>query len=141
MFPRDPAGFPSVWDYQVRGFFKDACKSLKAVPGTLSSKQRAYRKKIDGSIFVTPRMIPLIAPDGGEVEELQRPLRASTPQGERVSLACSEALPEGTTLSFEVTILDPEDEGLVREWLDYGELRGLLQWRNAGFGSFTWEER
>lgn len=28
----------------------------------------------------------------------------------------------------------------VREWLDYGMLRGLGQWRNSGKGRFTWEE-
>lgn len=28
----------------------------------------------------------------------------------------------------------------VREWLDYGALRGFGQWRNSGKGRFTWEE-
>jgi hypothetical protein len=28
----------------------------------------------------------------------------------------------------------------VREWLDYGQYNGLGQWRNASYGSFTWEE-
>lgn len=28
----------------------------------------------------------------------------------------------------------------VREWLDYGILRGIGQWRNSGMGRFTWEE-
>jgi hypothetical protein len=28
----------------------------------------------------------------------------------------------------------------VKEWLDYGELRGLGQWRNSGKGKFKWEE-
>ena len=31
-------------------------------------------------------------------------------------------------------------EKLVREWLDYGKLRGLGQWRNSGKGRFEWKE-
>ncbi len=31
-------------------------------------------------------------------------------------------------------------ESLVREWLTYGRLRGLGQWRNSGKGRFTFEE-
>lgn len=33
-----------------------------------------------------------------------------------------------------------EDAETVREWLDYGALRGLFQWRNSGKGRFEWEE-
>jgi hypothetical protein len=37
-------------------------------------------------------------------------------------------------------MLNDNDEKLVREWLDFGQWNGLGQWRNAGKGSFTWEE-
>lgn len=30
--------------------------------------------------------------------------------------------------------------GVVEEMLAYGQFKGLLQWRNAGYGSFTVEE-
>ena len=42
---------------------------------------------------------------------------------------------------MEITIkmLSDEHEKVVREWLDYGELRGLGQWRNSGKGIFTYE--
>lgn len=33
-----------------------------------------------------------------------------------------------------------KDAETVREWLDYGALRGLFQWRNSGKGRFEWEE-
>ena len=33
-----------------------------------------------------------------------------------------------------------KDAETVREWLDYGRLRGLFQWRNSGKGRFEWEE-
>lgn len=32
------------------------------------------------------------------------------------------------------------DLDLVREWLDYGALKGMGQWRNSGRGRFVWEE-
>ena len=32
------------------------------------------------------------------------------------------------------------DMELVKECLDYGQLRGMGEWRNAGWGRFTWEE-
>jgi hypothetical protein len=69
--------------------------------------------------------------------ECQRPLRASTPQGERVSIAHSETVPAGSTLEFEVLCMTDQMEDLVRELLEYGQLRGLSQWRNSGKGRFT----
>ena len=70
----------------------------------------------------------------------QRPLRASTAQGERIALAHSEAVPVGSFIEFEITLLDEAHEKAVVEWLDYGRLRGLGQWRNSGKGRFKWEE-
>ena len=32
------------------------------------------------------------------------------------------------------------DVEYVREWLDYGRLNGIGQWRNSGKGRFVWEE-
>jgi len=28
----------------------------------------------------------------------------------------------------------------IHQWLDYGKLRGLGQWRNSGKGIFEWQE-
>lgn len=137
VFPRED-GKPIVYDYQIKGFFKDACGMLTRVPGTASNKLKAYKKVIDGLIFVTPRKITISHP--GEIGECQRPLRAQTAQGERVALANSETVAAGSTIEFEVTTLDEGHEKLVREWLNYGKLRGLGQWRNSGKGRFDWEE-
>ena len=103
-----------------------------------SGKLTAYKKIIDGLIFVQPRKIPF--ENYGEIGLLQRPLRAQTAQGERISLACSEEIPAGATVTFDILMLSDEHEAAVREWLDYGELRGIGQWRNASHGQFTWEE-
>lgn len=137
VFPRTEDGVPAFYDYQIKGFFKDTCSALARVKTTKSSGIKAFKKIIDGLIFVAPRMIPVENYD--QVASCQRPLRAQTPQGERVSLANSEEIPAGATIVFTVKLLDPEYRACLLEWLEYGELRGLGQWRNSGKGRFTYE--
>lgn len=127
---------PILYDYVIKGFFKDACGMLRRVAGTGSVKMAAYKKIIDGLLFVTPRRIPIDVL--GEVGILERPLRAQTAQGERVALARSETVAEGSKIAFTVTVLDGITEKQLREWLDYGALRGLGQWRNASWGRFDY---
>lgn len=147
VFPRDPDGRPIFYDYQIKGFFKDSCGMLSRIGGkTETGKKKAvnesgritaYKKTIDGLIFVEPRMIPIVF--DGEIGDCQRPLRAQTAQGERVSLANSEEIPAGATCEFSVTLLDESHEKAVLEWLDYGSMRGIGQWRNSGKGRFYYE--
>lgn len=139
VFPRDEEGRPYLYDYQVKGFFKDAAAALKKVDGSYCSKVKAFKKEIDGLLFVNPRKIPLILPEGGEIGNCQRPLRASTPMGERVALSSSETCPAGTTLQLEIICLTDSMMKLTKECLEYGILRGLGQWRNSGKGRFTFE--
>ncbi|MBU2685541.1 MAG: hypothetical protein KKF27_20060 [Gammaproteobacteria bacterium] len=129
-------GQPILYDYVLKGFFKDACGMLRRVPKTESSKCKAYKKIIDGLVFVTPRRIPIEL--SGELTFLERPLRAQTAQGERIALARSEQAPAGSSIVFTMTALGQVDEKLLTEWLDYGSLRGLGQWRNAGWGRFQY---
>lgn len=140
VFPRTEDGTPFLWDYQIKGFCKDACAALKRVPGTESAKIRAHKKIIDQLVFVDERRVPLEF--DGEMGVCQRPLRASTAQGERVALSSSETVPAGTTCEFTFRLMKPGKEPLeaaLREWLDYGALRGIGQWRNSGKGRFTYE--
>lgn len=147
VFPRNEKSEPVLYDYQVKGFFKDSCGMLGRIGGKSetgkkkavneSGKITAYKKVIDGLIFVEPRMIPLKF--DGEIGDCQRPLRAQTAQGERVSLANSEEIPAGATCEFEVLCMDDSHEKAVLEWLDYGALRGIGQWRNSGKDRFTYE--
>ena len=138
VFPRDEQDRPYFYDYQIKGMFKDICGMLRKVPDSESSKIKAYKKEIDGLIFISDRQNPIIF--GGELENVQRPLRASTPQGERIALASSEAIPAGATMEFEICLLNPKaHKDLVIEWLEYGKLRGMGQWRNSGVGRFTYE--
>ncbi len=138
VFSRNKEGIPILWDYQIKGFFKDTCSALRKVTGSQSSKIKAFKKEIDGLIFIKEREIPYHF--DGKTGECQRPLRASTAQGERVSIANSETIPAGAFVEFTVLMLTDTHEKAVREWLDYGILRGLGQWRNSGKGRFVWEE-
>lgn len=145
VFPKKADGTPFLWDYQIKGMLKDSCKMLAKAGkagypgGKACASIKAYKQAIDGLIFISPREIPYDL-HGMKIDYCERPLRASTPQGERVSIAKSESVPAGSTLEFEVTFLDPSLEGMVRECLDYGQLRGLGQWRNSGKGRYVWEE-
>ena len=138
VFPRTAEGVPFLYDYQIKGFFKDTCGGLKKVTSTRSSKIKAYKKEIDKLIFPFPREIPF--ENFGTITECQRPLRAQTAQGERISLAMSEQIPAGATITFSVDMLSDEHEDLLREWLDYGKYSGIGQWRNSGCGRFRWQE-
>lgn len=149
IFPKLEDGTPFQYDYQVKGFFKDACGMLSRLTGkdpatgkkgkavNESSKMKAFKKEIDGNIFVFPRKIPVVF--DGELEICQRSLRASTPQGERVALSASEEAPAGATMEFWVLCLNDSHVEAVLEWMDYGLLRGTGQWRNSGKGRFTYE--
>lgn len=138
VFPKLEDGTPFFWDYQIRGFFKDAIGMLRRIPARKCAKVKNYKKVVDGLVFVNERKIPIHV--AGALGDCQRPLRADTPQGPRVALAHSETVPAGSWCEFTINLLDDTLEGAVRECLDYGKLRGLAQWRNSGKGRFEWEE-
>lgn len=138
VFPRLDDGTPFLWDYQIKGFFKDSCGMLRKVKDKASSKIKAYKKEIDGLIFVKEREIPFIF--DGEMGICQRPLRASTAQGERIALSSSETVPAGAKIEFTIQYMVDSDLAAICEWLDYGELRGIGQWRNSGKGRFKWHD-
>ena len=137
VFPRDANGTPIFFDYQIKGFFKDSAGALRKVTGSKCSKIKAYKKEIDGLLFVSPRMIPMQL--SADVGTCTRPLRAQTAQGERVALATSETVPAGTTVELTITALTKDMFELAKECLDYGTLRGIGQWRNSGKGRFEYE--
>lgn len=138
VFPKDD-GKPFLYDYQIKGFFKNSCGILRKVEGTKSSKIKAYKKEIDGLVFVKERKIPLIL--SGEIGVCQRPLRAQTAQGERVALSISESAPAGTAIEITIMTLSDGLMDAVKEWLDYGKLNGIGQWHNSGKGRFEWQEK
>lgn len=149
IFPKLEDGTPFQYDYQVKDYFKDTCGALNRLTGkdpetgkkakavNESSKMKAFKKEIDGNIFVFPRRIPILFE--GKIGICQRPLRASTPQGERIALSASEEIPAGATMEFWVLCLNDAHTKAVMEWMDHGFLRGTGQWRNSGKGRFDYE--
>ncbi|MDD5328278.1 MAG: hypothetical protein PHY02_10790 [Phycisphaerae bacterium] len=145
VFPKED-GKPFLWNYQLKGHFKKACLAM-IMSGTMTKDELKklgltnylYKRTIDLLLFCTPRKMFFTLPKGGEIEFLERPLRGETARGERISLARSEMLPAGTTFAAEITTMNPKLEPFIVKWLDYGAIHGLLQWRNASFGSFTYK--
>lgn len=142
IFCRDEDDNPIVYDYTIKGMLKDSCGFLRRVKGSECSGIKAYKKIIDGLVFPTPRKIRLIPPEGKKyvnIDYCQRPLRASTPQGDRNALAISETAPAGSSIQFDLLVLDPGAVPMIKECLDYGVLHGFGQWRNSGKGRFNYE--
>lgn len=149
VFPRTADGRPFLYDYQIKGFFKDTCGMLSKLTAkdpvtgkkgkavNESSKLTAYKKIIDGLIFVTPRKIPFKF--DGDITICQRPLRANTAQGERIALSSSEEIPAGAEIWFKIACMSADHVNAVVEWLDYGFWRGIGQWRNSSKGRFVYE--
>lgn len=135
VFHRNNDGKPIVWDYQIKGFLKDAIKALRRDPKSACAALKNYKGVIDGSVFVKPRQIVLNLPKGAEIGTCQRPLRAQTPQGERVALAQSEEAPAGTTIEFSVITLCPGLDKALNECWEYAQLRFMGAWRNSGKGT------
>jgi len=130
-------GGPVIYNYMIKGFLKNACATMNRVPKSKSKEVKAYKKVINGLVFVTPRLIPFDL-NGSKMDTLERPLRAQTPKGERVTLARSDTCPVGSKLKFTITVLAQVSKPLLIEWLDYGEFCGLGQWRNADYGRFDY---
>lgn len=137
VFPRTKSGKPFIYDYQWKGFFKETASFLKKDKTTKTSKIKAFKKEIDGCVFIEKRknIINL----SGDITLCQRSLRASTPQGERTSLACSESIPALSTTEFTVLCMLPEYPEYVIEWLEYGYYHGTGQWRNSSKGRFVYQ--
>lgn len=144
-FYRDENDYPILKGYQIKGFFKEAARALKDQIGLTN-----HVSKVDNYIFILEQNIPLYRMDGTRVKKYDyissRPLRGMTAQGPRISIAVSETIEE-YYMDLTIKILFNKktakskelDAAVVKELLDYGELKGLLQWRNGGYGSFTWE--
>lgn len=155
---------PFLYDYQVRGSFKESISMLtRASGGRDNAKENGamydcadisnYKKTVDGTWFVVNRKIPLIIPatyidnmgnevstydEHGHLRVLQRPLRADTARGPRTALASSEVVPAGTEFYFGIQLLNIMDLKACLETLDYKSYVGMLQWRGGGKGTLIW---
>jgi hypothetical protein len=136
MFHRDPAGKPAYLNYHVKGMLKNSGEVLNGLEG-----YKAMRSKIDNCVYVSPRVLPI---DGVLSEApLERPLRAMTAQGPRVSLARSELIEAGAKIECIIECVQTAKftltADLLRDLLDYGSKAGMGQWRNSGqYGQFSY---
>jgi hypothetical protein len=147
LFARNADGGPMLWDYQVKGFLKEACHAMIHMATMTKDELKKYRlttylykRTIDQLIFVKPRQIPLELPAGGKLTFCERPLRGETMKGERVALVRSEMAPEQTQATIEIICLNKKLEQFLALWLTYGALLGIGQWRNSGMGRFDFDE-
>jgi hypothetical protein len=119
----------------IRGFLKESAQMHKELRGV-----KQLRSKLDNYVFIEPRRIELVLPEGGKIDFIERPLRAMTAQGPRVTLARSEVLPEGTKFECRIVVLkSPITEEILRDLLDYGRYKGFGQWRGGSYGRFIYE--
>lgn len=133
-----------IYDYMIRGMLKNAGEVLqqgievsKEKKGVMSKdKMRGIRGKIDKYVFISPRKIPLgkTEPDGF----IERPLRALTMQGPRVTLARSDYIDAGVELEFEIELIKNKEItwDIIDMLLRYGKYCGLGQFRNGSYGRF-----
>lgn len=150
VFPRNPVtGAPFMYDFQIRGMFKDCFKALlasdsevfaKAVAGKTISKWSSDRI-VDQCIFAGPRHIDFKLPEGGKIGICDRTLGVTDPRTgqRRNTLASSETVPAGSELQFEIYVLNKNLVPLIEEVFKYGEFRGIAQWRNSGKGTYDYE--
>jgi hypothetical protein len=133
-FMQDERGDKFLMDYMIKGNLNAAADVL-GESGDVKSLKFKFRR----FVFVKPRRI--YPPQEFFMGSLERPLRADTAQGPRVSLARSDVLKAGARLQFEIHVVQGKlgkaiTAKLLQECLKYGEYMGLGQWRSGGFGRY-----
>lgn len=150
VFPRNQRGEKIFWGYQIKGFLKASQKTINMLTGKGEKLYLPnYKSKLDNLVFVKATEdrwrdkesgIVIHEPEGVEALDCERPLRAETAQGPRVTLAHSETCPADSYIEVDIKSLDPKLEPNIVEWLNMGIHYGIGQWRNSGKGRFLWEE-
>ena len=116
-----------------KGFLCEAARTLKeSDEGEDDSTVNQLQDKVKRYVFVTPRRVRL--PEVGGVNE--RPLRAQTAQGPRVTVVRSDVIKAGAELNFSLRVLHGGGitKAILADVMEYGSLMGLGQWRSGGWG-------
>jgi hypothetical protein len=140
---------PCVGDHMIYGFLKAASEAIgRTLPtkkGEMLHSVSYTQSIINQHVRCEERFITfdkdVVRNPDGSIAFLQRSLRAMTAQGPRISLAKSEQVEEGAHLTFTLKVLknSPFTGEVLNKLLQYGELSGIGQWRNAGWGQFVFE--
>lgn len=140
-------------DYVVRGFLCAAAQAEKTY-GTGPAQIKQLNDKVKKHVFVHEKRVRINEIETPEDEEdfdnelirkgadgrpvCERPLRASTAQGPRVTVTRSDTVLAGATLTFHLKVLDGVGitKPVIESLLQYGDMSGLAQWRSGGWGQF-----
>lgn len=140
---------PCIGDHMIYGFLKAAAEAIgRTMPkskgealGSVSYTQSLINQHIrcEEQFIAFDRDIKREA--DGSPWYLQRSLRAKTAQGPRITIAKSEVVEAGAKLKFRLKVM--KNSALTKDVLtklfSYGEMVGLGQWRNSGWGVFSYE--
>jgi hypothetical protein len=120
-----------IFDYLIKGFFKNAANVLKE-----QEQITGFRSKIQQFLFVYPRKVRTGHMFPGEI--LRRPITINDRNGQRVAIAASETIPEGTEMTFYLEFIENAvmNDATIASCLEYGRLCGLGQFRGGGYGRF-----
>lgn len=114
--------------YQIKGMLKEAANDLNGLGGV-----KMLRDKISKCLRVKEDYIPLCK--ASELTICERPLRAMTMQGPRVSLSRSEMSPAGLSFTVNIEVRELPKFKLETEVLEQivaaAEWLGIGQWRNS----------
>ena len=149
IFPKDAeTGALFIQSQMITGFLKDKATTLTS---TGVSSLKNPKSKLTRSVFVNPKQI-FIKRDGDFIykadEIYERPLLGSTPQGKITTLVASDQINKNSYIEFFIFSLDPESKVAkardtervsryyLAELLTMGNLHGLGQNRNGGYGKF-----
>jgi len=128
-------GAPVLFDYQIKGFMKEAARASN---GRVRGGVKNLAAKVEQYVFICPRVITMNV-DGMTIDYCVRPLRAETARGPRTAIARSEMLPAGVKIDFQLSVVyGALEQEVLEDLLDYGELKGLGQFRNGGYGRFEY---
>lgn len=148
VFFRDSKGMPCIGDHMIYGFMKAAsdaiCKTAAKAKGTVLQSNAYTASIINQHVRAETPFISFDQDISRNADKspnyLVRSIRVVTAQGPRVSIVKSEQMPAGTKLVFDLNVFpnSPLTEDHLKQIFDYGQWSGLGQWRNAGYGMFTY---
>lgn len=133
-FYRDSDGNPILLDYHIKGFLKEAAQALNEVYGD------GLKGTLTRKVFIKPKEISLVLPNGATVHVLDRPPHRIKVDGRKVETveATSEATPTGTSAKCELLVYPGVEKDVLVALLNYGALKGIGLGRNQGFGRFEY---
>ncbi len=141
----DTAGDDGGGEGEEEADEKPAKKGAKKGPKPLKQLQDKFSRHV----YVLPRKVYFYTRD--ELAQLphdeqgnlvlgniERPLRAITAQGPRITVVRSDLIPAGRELSFQIHVRRGKgiSRALLEEILSDAEYQGLGQWRSGGYGRF-----